>query len=66
MRDYTRVAASSPEMWAQIFMANREMVLRAVGGFKNSIESIEEALRSGDLERLARELGKASDFKRNL
>lgn len=63
--DYTRVAASSPEMWVDIFSANKENVLQAIRQFKDSIEKIETLIESEDSETLRELLSKASDIKRS-
>lgn len=63
--DYTRVAASSPEMWADILSANKVNVLQAIRQFKNSIEKIETLIESEDPDSLVKLLSKASDVKRS-
>lgn len=63
--DYTRVAASSPEMWADILSANKVNVLQAIRRFKNSIEKIENLIESEDPDSLVKLLSKASDVKRS-
>lgn len=52
LRDYTRIAASSPRMWADIAVANREELLKATRGLEKSIAGIIEALEVGDREHL--------------
>lgn len=54
LRDYTRIAASSPRMWADIAVANREELLKATRGLENSITRIIAALEKGDREQLER------------
>lgn len=66
LKDYTRVAASSPEMWMNIFKANKKQLLDAVSGFKKSLESIENAIEREDFDELLKELKKAANAKRNL
>lgn len=48
LKDYTRIAASSPRMWADIALANREFVLEALRGYSRSIESLYDAVSSSD------------------
>ena len=62
--DYTRIAASSPDMWADIFNANKGNVLQAIRGFKGSLEKIEKAIKDGDRNSLMEILSKASKAKR--
>ncbi len=64
LRDYTRVAASSPAMWVDIFNANKGNVLQAIRQFKNSLENIEALIESEDADSLRELLSKASGAKR--
>ena len=54
LRDYTRIAASSPRMWADIAVANREELLTATRGLGDSVNRIISALEEGDRDRLER------------
>jgi len=47
-RDFTRIAAGSPEMWRDIFLANREAMLSELAEVRASLDRAEEALRAGD------------------
>ena len=51
-RDFTRIAASSPEVWRDILVANREEVLRQSQYFKTVLEAMEHVLRNGNAEAL--------------
>ncbi len=64
LRDYTRVAASSPEMWSEILIANKETVLTAIKQFKSSLDKIAAAIADEDLDTLREILSKASRSKR--
>lgn len=48
LRDYTRIAASSPRMWADIAVANREELLKATKGLSDAVHRIHSALEEGD------------------
>ncbi len=52
LRDYTRIASSSPRMWADIAVVNKEYLLKALDGLGSSIESIRELIRSSDRDAL--------------
>lgn len=52
LRDYTRIAASSPRMWADIAVANQEELLIAVKGLGDSVNRILSALEEGDRDQL--------------
>jgi 3-phosphoshikimate 1-carboxyvinyltransferase len=47
-RDFTRIAASDPTMWHDIFAANREAVLAALDRFTAGLADMREAVRQGD------------------
>ncbi len=48
LRDFTRVAGSDPVMWRDIFLANREPVLKALAGYQEALERMAAAIRDGD------------------
>lgn len=50
--DMTRIAASSPTLWADILLHNRDYSLRAADAARTQLTAVEEALRAGDRERL--------------
>ena len=66
LADFTRIAGSSPEMWAGIFIENRDALLGAIRGFAGKLGEIEKAVASGNVEELAALLREARDSKRNL
>ena len=66
LADFTRVSESSPEMWAGIFIENREAVLRAIRSFAGKLGEIEKAITSGNVEHLETLLREARDSKRDL
>jgi len=66
LKDYTRVAASSPEMWVEILKANKSHLLDAISMFKNSLGEIEDAIKNEDFDALKKELDKAAKAKRSL
>src|SRR5437773_3572816 len=47
-RDFTRIAASDPTMWRDIFLSNREAVLDVLGRFLVDLNALEQAIRGGD------------------
>ncbi len=47
-RDFTRIAASDPVMWRDIFLANREAVLEMLGRFTEDLTALQRAIRWGD------------------
>ena len=47
-RDFTRIAASDPTMWRDIFIANKEAVLEMLGRFNEDVASLTRAIRKAD------------------
>ena len=51
-RDFTRIAASDPTMWRDIFLNNRDAVLEMLGRFNEDLAALQRAVRWGDGEAL--------------
>ena len=47
-RDFTRIAASDPVMWRDIFLANREAVLELLQRFSEDLTALQRAIRRGE------------------
>ena len=47
-RDFTRIAASDPTMWRDVFLHNREAVLEMLGRFSEDLTALQRAIRWGD------------------
>ncbi len=47
-RDFTRIAASDPVMWRDVFLTNREAVLEMLGRFLEDLSVLQRAVRTGD------------------
>jgi len=47
-RDFTRIAASDPTMWRDIYLENREAVLDILGRFDEDLTNLKRAIRQGD------------------
>jgi cyclohexadieny/prephenate dehydrogenase len=47
-RDFTRIAASDPTMWRDIFLANKDAVLEMLGRFNEDVAALTKAIRRGD------------------
>ena len=47
-RDFTRIAGSDPVMWHDIFLANREAVLRTLDTFRSDLDALRDAVDAGD------------------
>jgi len=51
-RDFTRIAGSDPVMWHDIFLANREAVLRILDVFRDDLDDLRGAVDKGDGQQL--------------
>ena len=63
LKDYTRIASSSPEMWKTIFRQNKKYLLESIREFKNNLELIESAIEEDNLNDLQAILEKAQKNK---
>jgi len=62
-RDFTRIAGSSPEMWRDICLANREALLEQIGGYEAELARIKAMIAAGDGDGLAALFGRARDAR---
>lgn len=62
-RDFTRIAASSPEMWRDICMANREALLRELQIYIAELNQMSAALAAGDAARLEQTFRTARELR---
>ncbi len=51
-RDFTRIAASDPTMWRDVFLNNKDAVLEMLGRFTEDLTALQRAIRWGDGEAL--------------
>ena len=51
-RDFTRIAASDPTMWRDVFLSNRDAVLEMLGRFSEDLTALQRAIRNGDGDQL--------------
>ena len=62
-RDFTRIAASDSTMWRDVLMSNREEVLKQSMRFRHTLEAMEHALKSGNIEALEDMIRGASEAR---
>ncbi|MEM9343549.1 MAG: prephenate/arogenate dehydrogenase family protein [Pseudomonadota bacterium] len=51
-RDFTRIAASDPTMWRDVFLTNKDATLEILGRFTEELFSLQRAIRTGDGDHL--------------
>ena len=65
-RDFTRIAASDPVMWRDVFLTNKEAVLEMLGRFSEDLTALQRAIRFGDGETLHRLFVEARATRRGI
>jgi prephenate dehydrogenase len=65
-KDFSRIAASHPEMWKDIVLMNKDKLLPALTIFQNYLSELKEAIERGDAVKLLAEFNRARTFRRLL
>jgi prephenate dehydrogenase len=63
-RDFTRIAAASPEMWRDVMLANRDALIDEIAAYRGALDVIESALQQDDGDSLQTLFRSASDARR--
>ena len=64
-RDFTRIAGSSPEMWRDIALANREAVLAELDAYLAALQALRQAVDAEDADALLKMFSRARDAREN-
>jgi cyclohexadieny/prephenate dehydrogenase len=65
-RDFTRIAASDPIMWRDVFLANKDAVLEMLGRFNEDLATLTRAIRRGDGETLFQQFSRTRAIRRGI
>ncbi len=65
-RDFTRIAASDPVMWRDVFLQNKGAVLEMLGRFTEDLTAMQRAIRSGDGETLEELFERTRKIRRSI
>jgi cyclohexadieny/prephenate dehydrogenase len=65
-RDFTRIAASDPTMWRDVFLNNREAVLEMLGRFTEDLTALQRAIRWGESETLMEVFTRTRAIRRSI
>ena len=65
-RDFTRIAASDPTMWRDVFLANKDAVLEMLGRFSEDLATLTRAIRRGDGETLFNQFTRTRAIRRGI
>lgn len=63
-RDFTRIAASDPVMWRDVFLNNKEAVLEVLGRFTEELAILQRAIRWGDADALEEAFARGRNLRR--
>ncbi len=65
-RDFTRIAASDPTMWRDVFLHNKDAVLEMLGRFSEDLSLLTRAIRYGDGETLHKHFTRTRAIRRGI
>jgi cyclohexadieny/prephenate dehydrogenase len=65
-RDFTRIAASDPTMWRDVFLANKDAVLEMLGRFNEDVAALTRAIRRGDGETLFKHFSRTRAIRKGI
>lgn len=65
-RDFTRIAASNPVMWRDVFLNNKTAVLEILQRFTEDLTALQKAIRQGDGDYLYETFSRTRDIRRQI
>ena len=65
-RDFTRIAASDPTMWRDVFLANKDAVLEMLQTFSEDLSELQKAIRKGDGQTLFEHFTRTRAIRRSI
>jgi cyclohexadieny/prephenate dehydrogenase len=65
-RDFTRIAASDPTMWRDVFLANKDAVLEMLSRFNEDLSKLTQAIRQGDGNTLFQQFSRTRAIRRGI
>jgi len=65
-RDFTRIAASDPVMWRDIFLTNKDAVLEMLGRLTEDISILQRYIRDGDGEKMEALFARTREIRRSV
>jgi cyclohexadieny/prephenate dehydrogenase len=65
-RDFTRIAASDPTMWRDVFLTNKEATLEVLGRFTEELFALQRAIRMGDGDQLHAYFTRTREIRRGI
>ncbi len=65
-RDFTRIAASDPTMWRDVFLSNKDATLEILGRFTEELFALQRAIRQGDGDHLFDYFTRTREIRRGI
>jgi cyclohexadieny/prephenate dehydrogenase len=65
-RDFTRIAASDPVMWRDIFLQNKDAVLEILGRFNEDLTAMQRAIRRSEGDELEKVFARTREIRRSI
>lgn len=65
-RDFTRIAASDPVMWRDVFLLNKDAVLEILGRFTEDLQALSRAIRWGEGDKLEALFSRTREIRRGI
>ena len=65
-RDFTRIAASDPVMWRDVFLENKDSVLEVLGRYIEDLTALKRSIRWGEGDALLEQFAKTRDIRRRI
>ena len=66
LRDFTRIAASDPTMWKDIFIDNSSLIIEAIDKFSESLDEFKKAIKDKNSEKLLEIFNKSKEFRESI
>jgi len=63
LRDFTRIAASNPTMWKDIFIGNSDLIIDAINKFSKNLDEFKKAITEKDSKKLLEIFEKSKEFR---
>ncbi len=63
LRDFTRIAASNPTMWKDIFIDNSDLIIDGINKFSKSLDEFKKAITEKDSKKLLEIFEKSKEFR---
>ena len=66
LRDFTRIAASDPAMWKDIFINNSSLIIEAIDKFSENLDEFKKAIKEKNSEKLLEIFEKSKEFRKSI